>query len=506
MQNNETVDLLSHALWRRGELMEVAKGKPTSQSSLSEWSTPGESAKAVSGSFPEDFAFHTDYEENPWWQVDLTRSFPLQSIVLHNRIGALQERAKNVRVEVSSDQQTWQLIHAGFVIFGGGPKSSPFEMMLGGQISARYVRISLPETEHLHLSQVQVFTRPDGAAIDDFRNANGLVNLRLKTEDPSKEYRVAYEPNTIHKDRIVGLKISYSSRFGNLFQQYTHAILLAKRTGLKFIQLGSHSLFNVTEAVTIDGITFIPQNAPMPLEGAFLSGIFFDSNDFQPVLSPFLTFTEQDEIEHAEIARTFFRNHLLTGLNFGPKDQPESELTIHIRSGDIFDDSLGPVNTWYRQPPLSFYTLVVDRLLKQGAIDRVKVVYEDRGNPCVDLLEQWLADKGVPTRMQSISLAEDLSALIDAPHLAFGHGTFGYAACRLSLGIKTLHYFEPELGGRYAYIPGIDHVYSVYDARGDYMKAGVWGQTEEFADWRNTPEQRAMMGTFPETALALKEV
>jgi hypothetical protein len=140
----------------------------------------------------------------------------------------------------------------------------------------------------------------------------------------------------------------------------------------------------------------------------------------------------------------------------------------------------------------------------EGTILKVLIVYEDDGNPCIALLHRWLLEQGVPVRLQSASLAEDVAALIDAPHLVFGHGTFGYAICRLSTHIKTLHYFEPELGGRYAFIPGIDHVFAVRDDRGDYIKAGVWDNASY--EWRNTPEQRAMMADYPEASLVIEEV
>jgi hypothetical protein len=132
-----------------------------------------------------------------------------------------------------------------------------------------------------------------------------------------------------------------------------------------------------------------------------------------------------------------------------------------------------------------------------GSIDRVRLVFEDRGNPCVDTLEQFLVAEGIPFRTQSGTLWEDLSALVDAPHLVFGFGTFGYSVCRLSTQVETVHYFAPEHGGIYAAIPGIGRVFAVHDRRGEYIKPG---------EWRNTPEQLEMMVSYPADALTFEEV
>jgi hypothetical protein len=100
-----------------------------------------------------------------------------------------------------------------------------------------------------------------------------------------------------------------------------------------------------------------------------------------------------------------------------------------------------------------------------------------------------------------------MSALIDAPHLVFGHGTFGYAACRLSKRIETVHFFQPELGGAYGAIPTIEEVFAVSDARGEYIKAFEYGKPFGPSDgWRNTPEMRTRMLTYPGEFLHIEEL
>jgi hypothetical protein len=477
-------------------LVNVALGKAAEQSSYSEWSSPGEAGNAVSGSFPGDFAFHTDIEDSPWWRLDLGAAYPIEAIVIHNRILSLAERARTLKVESSQDGLEWTLIHAGLAYFGTAASGNPFVIWLGSHLEARYLRLSLTERESLHLSQVEVFVKSSLLGFKDYCEKYHLPRFFLSTVKTLRNYQIEKNDDAI-SDTIVGLKINYSGRFGNLLIQYINCIQLARRTGLKFIQLGSHELFDVTETFEVDGITFLPATATLPRDGAFIAGEFFNSDDFVPVLSPFLRFGPQEEIEFTLIVQEYIRPRILTGIPLPGEIHPEDELTIHLRAGDIFSSDHA-VTYGYRQPPLSFYVLVINRMRESGRINKVRLVFEDRGNPCVNALEQWLTEQLIPYRITSGSLHEDMSALIDAPHLVFGHGTFGYAACRLSKQVQTVHFFAPELGGSYRYMPNIGEAIKVVDRAGNYIKAFEYGVPFDAAEgWRNTPVMREIMLTYP---------
>jgi hypothetical protein len=487
---------------KQTSVVNAALNKPARQSSLSPWSTEGEAANAVSGVFPDDFAFHTDLQDGPFWEVDLGDCLPVERIILHNRIGCERHRARRVRIEIASAPDAWELVHAGFAAFGAAGNGHPLELPIGGDLDARWVRISLDEREYLHLSQVEVLVKREKVAFSAFCAINKLAKLR--SGRTLKPYELVGDENA-GMARIVGLSINYSGRFGNLLHQYMNAILIAQRTGLTAIRFGSHELLDFKEAVTVRGIRLIPAHEPLPEDGLFLSGEFFNSDDFLPVLSPFMRFEPEDERACTAVVQTFILPHMLSGLPVQGESHPDDELTIHLRSGDIFSSD-HPVTYGYRQPPLSFYKLVVERMIDQG-IRRVRLVYEDRGNPCVDALEAWLDRKGLRTRVQCQSLRADMSALIDAPHLVFGHGTFGYAAARLSTSIKTLHYFAPELGGVYGFIETIEEAFEVTDDAGGYIKAFEYGKPFGPNDgWRNTPDMRETMLTYPVEFLKIRKL
>ncbi|WP_051953387.1 discoidin domain-containing protein [Methylocapsa aurea] len=470
-------------------LINVAQGKPATQSSYSRWSTESEASQAVSGSIQRSFAFHTDFEDRPWWQVDLLGIYPIESIVIHNRLDGFAERARTLRVQLSEDGEVWRLVHAGLAFFSGGASGPPLTLTLNGIVSARLVRLSLDEKEYFHLAKVEVFVFTESKQIIDFRDRHGITDLNprklIGLKKNAEKYQIEQRSKNINVP-IIGLKLLYVGRFGNMLIQYINAILIAEKGGLKYVQLGQHELSDPIAPIHAGSLTFLPSNVPLPEEGAFLTGAFFAAA---------FTGASASEAEKCRVAREIIRPHLLTGLGQIKNNSFQDFLAIHIRSGDLFADG-NAVHAGYRQPPLSFYILVIRRLLANGTINRVLIVYEDRGNPCVDALEEYLTAEGIQFRSQSGTLAEDLSALVDAPHLVFGLGTFGYAVCRLSTRIQTVHYFAPSPGVSYESIPGIDKVYSVHDREGSYIKVG---------DWHNTAEQRRLMCSYPVDALEVRE-
>jgi len=110
--------------------------------------------------------FHTQKEQDPWWQVDLGSVVPLERIVLWNRVndpnGTL--RAKRVVVRLSTDGKTWREIyrHDG-TLFHGIKGGKPLTVSASDKV-ARYVCISLADNEYFHLDEVEVFGVADPAA------------------------------------------------------------------------------------------------------------------------------------------------------------------------------------------------------------------------------------------------------------------------------------------------------------------------------------------------------
>jgi mono/diheme cytochrome c family protein len=119
--------------------------------------TQQDAAGACDGVIDGHFGFHTQQEENPWWQVDLGQSLPLDRITIYNRGDGVAERAAHLQVLVSDDAQRWQLLYAhDGSVFHGFADQKPLQVA-ANDCQARYVRIQLLGASYLHLDEVEVY-------------------------------------------------------------------------------------------------------------------------------------------------------------------------------------------------------------------------------------------------------------------------------------------------------------------------------------------------------------
>ncbi len=121
--------------------------------------TPAEDAAgACDGIKDGSYGFHTAREGQPWWQIDLGRSIPLDEMFIFNRSDGSAERANSLSISLSDDAASWEHVyqHHGTTFFGW-PDRRPLVAPLNGR-KARYVRIQLPEGSNcLHLDEVEIY-------------------------------------------------------------------------------------------------------------------------------------------------------------------------------------------------------------------------------------------------------------------------------------------------------------------------------------------------------------
>ncbi|MBM4048931.1 MAG: discoidin domain-containing protein, partial [Planctomycetes bacterium] len=102
------------------------------------------------------WGFHTEYEDNPWWQVDLQKATPLARMLLYNRCD-IPDRAARLIVLLSDDgKQFKQAYQHDGTRFLGFTDNKPLVVELKGAV-ARYVRIQLPGKVYFHLDEVEIF-------------------------------------------------------------------------------------------------------------------------------------------------------------------------------------------------------------------------------------------------------------------------------------------------------------------------------------------------------------
>lgn len=117
-----------------------------------------DAAGACDGVKDGKWGFHTDLQDNPWWQVDLGAIHPVGCVVLWNRCDGVADRMGRVTVSLSDDGNEWRDVytHDGPVFYGFSD-GKPLVVDLTGR-QARFVRLSIPGNSYFHLDEVEVFS------------------------------------------------------------------------------------------------------------------------------------------------------------------------------------------------------------------------------------------------------------------------------------------------------------------------------------------------------------
>lgn len=141
-----------------GSRRNLAQGCATTQSSTSPFEVNRlRHPSAVDGIKSGGFGFHTDFEDRPWWQVDLGSERDIGDVVIYNRLdGPCAERAHTMCVLLSCDGNDWAVVYRHDNVTFGGIDSVPL-IIDGGRRRARYVRVQLQHRDALHLDQVEVY-------------------------------------------------------------------------------------------------------------------------------------------------------------------------------------------------------------------------------------------------------------------------------------------------------------------------------------------------------------
>jgi len=115
-----------------------------------------DAAGAVDGVKNGKWGFHTEFEENPWWQIDLGKPTPIGRLVLYNRCD-LADRNARIIAWVSDEAKSWRQVyqHNGKVFYGY-TDGKPLDVDLKG-VQARYVRLGLAGKMYFHVDEVEIY-------------------------------------------------------------------------------------------------------------------------------------------------------------------------------------------------------------------------------------------------------------------------------------------------------------------------------------------------------------
>ncbi|MBU1175015.1 MAG: discoidin domain-containing protein [Alphaproteobacteria bacterium] len=103
------------------------------------------------GRDPHDLV-HSDFEQNPWWYVDLGTSATIDTIRIYNRLNPEVLANPSLMVFVSEDGNLWEEVyrHDG---------SRWAELTLDASTRGRFVLLQLAEPGHLQFFEVEVWGR-----------------------------------------------------------------------------------------------------------------------------------------------------------------------------------------------------------------------------------------------------------------------------------------------------------------------------------------------------------
>lgn len=314
----------------------------------------------------------------------------------------------------------------------------------------------------------------DLAQLWDRMNFNASV---LEREPGKHHVPYALESGT---GESYGLRLTKYGRYANNLFGAATATGLARALGWRWVQLCRIDFLRPFETLEIDGVTLLHPDTPPPHDVRFLTGPYFERTDFGPWIS---------QLKRSDILKIIMSS-VRPALDIPTVDVPDDQLVIHIRAGDVFKASPHPR---YAQPPLSFYTLVIEALRDAGEINSVCLVFEDTKNPCVAALSDYLARTGLPYRTQSGSFADDAAVIFGARRVVFGVGTFGLGMAATSPGLREVYAFRQKDFDVFA---AHERVWLV-EAADDYIPR---------TGWTNSPEQLATMIDYPADRLEIRKL
>lgn len=177
------------------ETEDIALNKPATQSSVSQWSRGDAKADAQGANsdfVAGDYAFHTEREKNPWWQVDLEDEFVIESVKILNRKLHTPHLLRHFSLLKSFDGHNWEMIFQKTDdITPGGPDDVPFEIILKPDVHvARFLRVRLDGEEYLHFRKFQAFGYKHQPAV-----AEVLAAPEPATPEPAAPEPAAPEPS-----------------------------------------------------------------------------------------------------------------------------------------------------------------------------------------------------------------------------------------------------------------------------------------------------------------------
>jgi len=296
------------------------------------------------------------------------------------------------------------------------------------------------------------------------------LSLRMRAEYAIVNPAAFFPPG---QPRLSHLRLTKWLKFGNAVEQLHHLFYLAKTYKVGQIVLPPSKLFQARDLGEFEVTTASEDSTALRVG---LAGLFY-------YLEPFCLKRPTENL--LESVRRYVRPMLSDVLRESDPRVREHDLVLHFRAGDVFHHPVAH----YGQPPLAYYLAAIER----EKPSRTWLVFEDRANPCIDAAEAWLQRRGLEVVIQSGALDDDLRVLLSARRLVIGQGTFSSSVAMLSTHLRRLYTFKSELWDDLR-LPDVETIQGI-DIEGGYTRALL------SKNWTASPEQRALMLSYPAEAL-----
>ncbi|MBR2159626.1 MAG: discoidin domain-containing protein [Campylobacter sp.] len=214
-------------IWKEEDVINLAKGKNATQSSISKWSHIDDANRAINYDLRDiNFAFHTGLEDSPYWMIDLENIEPIDCIRITNRKENKYKKInKNLKVECSIDNISWIKIDPNMHEWHD---LDILEINVLQSIKARYIKISLNTAGHLVLKKIEVFKRKYnyvvGSRIDGLgMRILALINAIYAKRQLGSEYKFMFSwwenTDTEYLDKN-NVNANNYSHFGQILKDY----------------------------------------------------------------------------------------------------------------------------------------------------------------------------------------------------------------------------------------------------------------------------------------------
>jgi hypothetical protein len=260
--------------------------------------------------------------------------------------------------------------------------------------------------------------------------------------------------------------VDWYGRLGNNIVQVINCILVSLYHKNLNVEILSRDFFNTT-LLTINADVPFNEDRLIEISSFYYKHYIIEQHSW--INSEcFTTNTEK----MLEILRELFVFKFNDLEPLGPND-----LTIHIRSGDIFQGDGS--NSEYVVPPLSYYINIIN----SGNYDTIYLISQDTLNPCINKLIELYPD----IKFSINDIVDDIRFIMRSTNIVCSFGTFVLALLNMTDYTKKI------------YIPSYSkELYdnSCFNSKAEVVSVDLTDYKNKLANWHNTPEQIEFIMTY----------